>query len=73
MNTFEKSQQFDSWLKARKDTKGKVRILHRITAAENGNFGDWKPVGEDVSEMRLISDRDIACITRAEAKRFTCC
>ncbi|KIP98080.1 type II toxin-antitoxin system RelE/ParE family toxin [Agrobacterium sp. CG674] len=53
MSTFEKSHQFDSWLKALKDTKGKVRILHRITAAENGNFGDWKPVGEGVSEMRI--------------------
>ncbi|WP_311273340.1 MULTISPECIES: type II toxin-antitoxin system RelE/ParE family toxin [unclassified Rhizobium] len=39
MNTFEKSRQFDSWLKALRDTKGKVRILHRIVAAENGNFG----------------------------------
>lgn len=38
MSTFEKSHRFDSWLKALKDTKGKVRILHRITAAENGNF-----------------------------------
>lgn len=53
MNTFEKSHQFDNWLKALKDIKGKVRILHRITAAENGNFGDWKPVGEGVSEMRI--------------------
>ena len=46
MNTFEKSRQFDSWLKALRDTKGKVRFLHRIVAAENGNFGDWKPVAE---------------------------
>ncbi|MET0172119.1 MAG: type II toxin-antitoxin system RelE/ParE family toxin [Agrobacterium vaccinii] len=53
MSTFEKSHQFDSCLKALKGTRGKVRILHRVTAAENGNFGDWKPVGEGVSEMRI--------------------
>lgn len=53
MNTFEKSHHFDSWLKALKDIKAKVRVLQRITAAEHGNFGDWKSVGEGVSEMRI--------------------
>jgi putative addiction module killer protein len=53
MNSFEKSPQFDDWLKAVKDIKAKVRILHRLTAAEQGNFGDTQPVGEGVSEMRI--------------------
>jgi putative addiction module killer protein len=25
----------------------------RLKAAQHGNFGDWKPIGEDVSEMRI--------------------
>ncbi|MCZ7907709.1 type II toxin-antitoxin system RelE/ParE family toxin [Agrobacterium leguminum] len=53
MNSFEKSAEFDEWLKALKDRAGKVRILHRLTAAEHGNFGDCEPVGEGVSEMRI--------------------
>ncbi|UXT48215.1 type II toxin-antitoxin system RelE/ParE family toxin [Agrobacterium tumefaciens] len=52
-NSFEKSVEFDEWLKALKDRTGKVRILHRLTAAEHGNFGDCAPVGGGVSEMRI--------------------
>lgn len=53
MNSFAKSAEFDEWLKALKDSTGKVRILHRLTAAEHGNFGDCEPVGGSVSEMRI--------------------
>jgi len=48
-NDFEKSAEFDEWLKALKDRTGKARILHRLTAAEHGNFGDCEPVGGGVS------------------------
>ncbi|CUX09870.1 type II toxin-antitoxin system RelE/ParE family toxin [Rhizobium oryzihabitans] len=53
MNSFERSAEFDEWLKALKDRTGKVRILHRLTAAKHGNFGDCEPVGGGVSEMRI--------------------
>ena len=52
-NSFEKSAEFDEWLKALKDRTGKVRILHRLTAAEHGNFGDCQPVDGGVSEVRI--------------------
>ena len=52
-NDFEKSAEFDEWLKALKARTGKARILHRLTAAEHGNFGDCEPVGGGVSEMRI--------------------
>jgi len=53
MNTFLRSDEFDSWLAALKDKVGRARIAHRIRAAEHGNFGDCEPVGDRVSEMRI--------------------
>lgn len=53
MKTFLRSDEFDAWLAALKDTIGRARIIHRIRAAEAGNFGDCEPVGEGVSEMRI--------------------
>ena len=53
MNQFYRTSVFDNWLSSLKDKTGKARIAHRIRAAEAGNFGDCKPVGEGVSEMRV--------------------
>lgn len=53
MYTILKSDEFDAWLSALKDRVGKARIVHRIRAAEAGHFGDTKPVGEGVHEMRV--------------------
>lgn len=53
MNSFYRSDEFDSWLAALKDKVGRARIAHRIRSAEHGNFGDCEPVGEGVSEMRI--------------------
>ncbi len=53
VNTFYRTSEFDSWLSNLKDKVGKARIIKRIRAAEGGNFGDCKPVGESVSEMRI--------------------
>ncbi|MEW6501808.1 MAG: type II toxin-antitoxin system RelE/ParE family toxin [Thermodesulfobacteriota bacterium] len=53
MKTFLRSDEFDAWLAALKDSIGRARIIHRIRAAEAGNFGDCQPVGEGVSEMRI--------------------
>jgi putative addiction module killer protein len=53
MNSFQRSDEFDTWLTALKDKLGRARIVHRIRSAEFGNFGDCEPVGEGVSEMRI--------------------
>ena len=53
MNTFLRSEEFDTWLTGLKDNIGRARIIHRIRSAEHGNFGDCEPVGEGVSEMRI--------------------
>ena len=53
MNTFERSVEFDAWLAGLEDKVGRARIALRIRSAEHGNFGDYEPVGEGVSEMRI--------------------
>ncbi len=53
MNTFVRSSDFDAWLSNLADQKAKARILARLLSATFGNFGDCKPVGEGVSEMRI--------------------
>lgn len=53
MSQFLRSEEFDAWLTGLKDNLGRARIIHRIRSAELGNFGDCKPVGEGVSEMRI--------------------
>ena len=44
---------FDDWFSQLKDRKAFFRIQARIDRAEDGNFGDCKPVGGGVSEMRI--------------------
>jgi putative addiction module killer protein len=51
--SFRRSKEFEVWLRALSDLKGKARILARLTRAEQGNLGDCKPIGEGVSEMRI--------------------
>jgi len=53
MNTLIRSSVFSDWLNSLKDQKAKARILHRLSQASLGNFGDCEPVGEGVSEMRI--------------------
>ena len=53
MNSFLRSNEFDAWLASLKDKVGRARIVHRIRAAEYGNFGDCETVGNGVSEMRV--------------------
>jgi putative addiction module killer protein len=47
------TQEFQDWLDALKDLRAQVRIAARLRLAEAGNLGDWKPVGGEVSEMRI--------------------
>jgi putative addiction module killer protein len=38
---------------ALRDPVAKGRVIARIRSAEAGNFGDFRPAGEGVSEMRI--------------------
>ena len=43
---------YEEWL-LNLDIKARARIRVRIDRVEDGNFGDVRPVGEGVSELRL--------------------
>jgi len=51
--TLRLTQEFQDWLDALKDLRAQIRIVARLRLAEAGNLGDWKPVGGEVSEMRV--------------------
>jgi len=42
-----------TWFDRLRDNMAKMRILLRIRRVSLGNFGDVKPVGEGVSELRV--------------------
>ena len=53
MNIIKFSPEFGRWLSALRDLKGKVKIIARLERAEQGNFGDVKPLGGGLHEMRV--------------------
>ena len=46
-------EPFTEWFESVRDKAIKNRIDRRIDRLENGNFGDCRPVGEGVFELRL--------------------
>ncbi|BBP02535.1 type II toxin-antitoxin system RelE/ParE family toxin [Sulfuriferula nivalis] len=53
MNSIHTTEIFDDWFASLKDKQAVRRVQVRIDRAEDGNFGDCKPVGKGVSEMRI--------------------
>ena len=47
------TQVFREWLAALRDRRAALKIGARLNRLEIGNFGDVKPVGEGVSELRI--------------------
>ena len=46
------TEEFSDWLASIKDRTTRVRLQIRMRKASLGNFGDVKPVGQGVFEMR---------------------
>jgi putative addiction module killer protein len=47
------TEVFANWLRKLRDQKAFVRIQIRIRRLSLGNFGNVKPVGEGISELRI--------------------
>lgn len=47
-------EPFTDWLNDLRDQKGRRAVLKRIGRLEYGLYGDCKPVGEGVSELRIF-------------------
>ena len=45
---------FTEWLDNLRDIVGRQHILARLTRLAQGNYGDYKPVGEGVNELRMF-------------------
>lgn len=52
MNEIRRTSEFGSWLRSL-DARSRAKILTRIDRARRDNFGDVKPVGGGISEMRI--------------------
>ena len=48
---------FKQWLDNLKDLRARAKIQTRIQRLQMGNFGDVKPVGEGVSELRITEGK----------------
>jgi putative addiction module killer protein len=48
-----KTDVFEKWFTALRDRQAIARINTRLRNVSLGNFGDVKPVGEGVSELRI--------------------
>lgn len=48
------NEPFHDWLHSLRDSTTRRRILSRLLRVENGNYGDYKAVGEGVNELRLF-------------------
>ena len=53
MYTIRQTDTFAAWLTALRNVQAKAAILRRLVRAQGGNLGDVKPVGNNVSEMRV--------------------
>ncbi len=47
-------EPFTDWLNDLRDSVGRNRIRARIFRLEQGHYGDCKPVGEGVKELRMF-------------------
>jgi len=52
--TIHTTAEFDKWLLSIRDGQGRGAIVSRLQKAEYGNFGDCKPIGDGMSEMRVF-------------------
>jgi putative addiction module killer protein len=53
MYRIDRTEEFQIWLDGLRDRSAQKRIALRLLRIESGLLGDWKPVGGEVSELRI--------------------
>lgn len=48
-----RTEEFSKWVIGIKDVRLQAAVFDRLARFEQGNFGDTKPVGENISEARI--------------------
>ena len=49
----ESTVNYDEWFDGMKDRTSKARVVTRLARVEQGNFGDYKQLTEDLFELRF--------------------
>lgn len=62
MITVSYTPQMEKWLKSLKDKTSAAKIKVRIRRMQEGHFGDVKPVGSGVTEMRIHCEKGTGII-----------
>ena len=52
--TLQSPKQFDKWFAKLKDPAVRTRVLARFVRVENGSFGDFKQLSENLFELRFF-------------------
>ena len=52
--TLDSTEEYYKWFVGLKDGLTRNRILARLSRVENGNFGDHKPLGPNLFELRFF-------------------
>jgi putative addiction module killer protein len=47
-------EPYTDWLNRLRDATTRRRILQRLLRVESGHYGDYKPVGDGVNELRFF-------------------
>jgi len=53
MYRIEKTAEFEIWHDGLRDRRAQLKVAQRILRLEGGNPGDWKSLGDGVSELRI--------------------
>lgn len=46
-------EPFTNWIESLKDVMARAHIRNRLNRVVHGNYGDYKPVGDGVYELRI--------------------
>ena len=71
MIIIERTSEFDIWFRKIRDIRAKAKILFRIQKLEtDGHFGNCKPVGDGISEMRISYAKGYRIYFKERENRF---